>query len=276
MAVRTTATAHVAVTQAGLQPVDERGWRAGFANLLRRENGVWWGSRKWLVQLVVWLIVLSGFGLLGAISQEPGQVMTVADRAQKAVSVFFGFAAFCAVAGVVISTQGAIVEEKQLGTAAWILSKPVSRSAMILSKLIAYAAAFAILMVTLPGVAFYGASHLLWGHYAPAAAAFSAALAALALYLAFYLTLMLLLGTLFNTRGPVAGIAASGLVVGQVVGGLLPNVAIATPWALPQIALDLATGQRLPAGWPLSIGVMVILCLACIAGAIRRFSRDEF
>lgn len=271
-----TATTQAVAAPAVLQPVGEHGWRVGFANLLRRESGVWWGSRKWLVHLAVWLIVLSGFGLLGAISQQPGQVMTAADRVLKAVSVFFSFGTFCVVAGVVITSQGAIIEEKQLGTAAWILSKPVSRSAVIISKLIAYAVAFVSLMVVIPGAAFYGVSRLLWSHNVPAAAPFALGLAVLALYLLFYLALTLLLGTAFNARGPVAGIALSGLIVGQVVGGLLPAAAIVTPWALPQVALQLALGQHLPSAWPLAIGVTVILCAACVAAAIWRFSRDEF
>ncbi|HEU5088799.1 MAG TPA: hypothetical protein VFT99_15195, partial [Roseiflexaceae bacterium] len=48
----------------GLQAVNERGWRRGFANLLRNENRMWWGTRKWLVHLLLWLVVLNGLILL--------------------------------------------------------------------------------------------------------------------------------------------------------------------------------------------------------------------
>lgn len=269
------ATAIPAAVGSALHPVVARGWRAGFANLLRRESGVWWGTRKGLVHLLLWLTVLSGFGLLGALSQESGQVLTAASRVLKTVTVFFGFGTFAAVAGVVISAQGALIEEKQLGTAAWILSKPVSRSAVILSKLIAYAGAFTTLIVVIPGAVFYGVSRLLWGQAATAALPFAAALGALALYLLVYLALTLLLGAVFSARGPVAGLALSGLIVGQVVGSLLPGLAILTPWALPQVAVGLALGQRLPAGWPLTIAVTLMVCAACVAGAIWRLARDE-
>ena len=33
-----------------LQPLKERGWRRGFANLLRKENGEWWHTRRWWLQ----------------------------------------------------------------------------------------------------------------------------------------------------------------------------------------------------------------------------------
>ena len=36
-----------------LQAVSERGWRRGFANLLRNETHAWWGTRKWLVHLLL-------------------------------------------------------------------------------------------------------------------------------------------------------------------------------------------------------------------------------
>ena len=39
------------------------------------------------------------------------------------------------VIAVVAKTQGAIIGEKQLGTAAWVLSKPASRRAFVLAKL---------------------------------------------------------------------------------------------------------------------------------------------
>ena len=43
-----------------LQPVVEHGWRSGFANLLRKENSLWWGTRKWWVQTLVWLFISNG------------------------------------------------------------------------------------------------------------------------------------------------------------------------------------------------------------------------
>ena len=45
-----------------LQPVLERGWRRGFANLFRNENNLRWGRNRWILSALVWLVILNGFG----------------------------------------------------------------------------------------------------------------------------------------------------------------------------------------------------------------------
>jgi hypothetical protein len=72
-----------AATNPALQAVREAGWRRGFANLLRNENRLWWGTCKWLIHLLLWLIVLNGLILLIGIpmSQEANhQVPHPAER----------------------------------------------------------------------------------------------------------------------------------------------------------------------------------------------------
>ena len=48
-----------------LQPVKERGWRRGFANLLRKENGEWWRTRRWWLQSLLWLLIINGILAVG-------------------------------------------------------------------------------------------------------------------------------------------------------------------------------------------------------------------
>ena len=61
-----------------LQPVVEHGWLSGFANLLRKENSLWWGTRKWWVQTLVWLVISNGmiaFILWGIPLVDPSPTM---------------------------------------------------------------------------------------------------------------------------------------------------------------------------------------------------------
>ena len=53
---------------------------------------------------------------------------------------------------VIIIMKDTLVGEKQSGTAAWVLSKPVSRPAFILSKLAANSIGVLATIVILPGV----------------------------------------------------------------------------------------------------------------------------
>jgi hypothetical protein len=48
------------VANTELQRVGLSGWRTGLANLLGKENRAWWASRRWLVQSVVWTVVVNG------------------------------------------------------------------------------------------------------------------------------------------------------------------------------------------------------------------------
>jgi ABC-2 type transport system permease protein len=111
------------------------------------------------------------------------------------------FATIATAVGVVTGVQGAINREKQLGTAAWVLSKPVSRSAFELAKMLAYSIAFLVLLLLLTSLVIYAQSQMLWNQM-PALPAFLAGWLVMALHMLF----TIILGTLYSSRGPVAAI----------------------------------------------------------------------
>ena len=265
----------ITTTNLALQAVTEPGWRRGFANLLRNENRMWWGTRKWLVHLLLWLIVLNGLILLVGIPESretnnPSAVFTTL------IQVFFQVGALATAIGVVTTAQGAIVREKQLGTAAWILSKPVARSAFVLAKFVAYATGFVSLATLVPSAIFYGESLALTGH-APALAALLAGVGVTAVHTLFYLALTLLLGTLFDTRGPIAGIAMGVLFAGFLPPNLLPQAALlALPWTPRDSAVGLVLGNTLPSVWPIPVIATVLWTVLFISVALWRFGREEF
>jgi len=177
---------------------------------------------------------------------------------------------------MVTTAQGAIVREKQLGTAAWVLSKPVSRSAFVLAKFIAYAVGFVSLVTLVPSAIFYGESLLLAGR-APDLAPFLTAVAIMVVHTLFYLALTLLLGTLFDTRGPIAGIAMGVLFAGFLPPNLIPQAALlALPWTLGQSAVALALGRPLPAVWPIPVVANALWTALFVGLAHWWFGREEF
>jgi ABC-2 type transport system permease protein len=265
----------LSATNQALQAVNEHGWRRGFANLLRNENRMWWGTRKWLVHLLLWLIVLNGLVLLIGLTegQETNNPVPIYETL---IQVFFQVGAFATAIGVVTTAQGAIVREKQLGTAAWILSKPVSRSAFVLAKFIAYAAGFLSLAIMLPSAIFYGQSLFLAGR-APELADFLVGVGVTVLHTLFYLALTLMLGTLFNTRGPIGGIAMGVLFAGFLLPNVLPQAAVlAFPWMLKDLAVGLVLGSTLPAVWPLPLVATALWITLFLGVALWRFGREEF
>jgi ABC-2 type transport system permease protein len=258
-----------------LQPVRERGWRRGFANLLRNEHRQWWGTRKWLVHLALWMVVLNGLILLVGVTegQEANLRTPVYDTL---IQVFFGVGALATGIGVVTTAQGAIVGEKQLGTAAWVLSKPVARSAFVLAKFAAYATGFVALAVVVPSAVFVGESVLLGGR-APELSGFLSGVGLMALHALFYLALALLLGTLFSARGPVSGIALGVLFAGFLPPNLVPQaVRLVLPWTLKDSAVGLTLGSALPSVWVVPVVATAGWAAAFVGLAVWRFSREQF
>ena len=262
-----------------LQPVRERGWRQGFANLLRKENGEWWHTRRWWVQSLLWLLIINGILAVG-IWVVPIFEPAEAGDTMENLGIFIQLMAWFPMFAVIVIIQGAVIGEKQSGTAAWIMSAPVSRSAFILAKLVANAIGFFVTIILLQGLVAYVQLSLSEGSLLPLAP-YLAILALLSLYLLFYLALTLMLGTFFDTRGPVLGIAmvvaiGSMLSIGNLFAGFLPRIVVLLPESIPGILTFLVQGEPLPDVWPIPIILMSVYSLLFVALAIWRIKREEF
>ncbi|HET7089694.1 MAG TPA: ABC transporter permease subunit [Anaerolineae bacterium] len=256
-----------------LQPVREKGWRSGFANLLSKENGAWWRTRRWLVQTIIWVAILNG--ILATILFAEG----VADPPSEGASLFMILSLAVLPMGVIIIAQEAIIDEKRSGTAAWVLSKPVSRAAFILSKLIAHGLGLLVTGVVIPGTIAFILLSAAGGSIAPGD--FVAALGIAFLNVLFYLTLTLMLGTLFDGRGAVIGIPMAFLFSYQIFVGLAPWLADITPWGflvgagspvtpIAQVALGQGALPLAP------ILATALWCVLFMSVALWRFAREEF
>jgi ABC-2 type transport system permease protein len=256
----------------GLLPVKERAWLGGFGNMLRKELGQLWGTRTWLLQTMIWVLIINGITTIVMLTEE----MAPAEQLQEVVLTFLALGAFTIGIGTIIALQGAIVGEKQMGTAAWVLSKPVSRSAFILSKAVAYASGFWVTAILIPAIIFVLETRFL----IPAPLdlePFLAALGLVALGQLFYLMLTLMLGTLFSARGPIIGIPIAFIMAGLILKGMFPpQVLYFTPWPLPDIGAALTLGMPLPPGWVTPIVATAIWIVVMLALALWRFGRDEF
>ena len=265
-----------------LQLLDERGWRQGFANLFYKENGEWRYTGRWWMQSLLWLLVANGFLVMVL------WVMPVMDpEGMSDVGKNFGLVTFMQMMAklplfaVIVITQGVIIGEKQSGTAAWILSAPVSRSGFILSKLIANVIGFLSTIIILQGLVAYVLISLSKGSLLPLGPYLSY-LALLSLNLLFYLALTLMLGTFFNARGPVLGIAF-GVAIWSMLGmgklffaGFMPWLVLILPEALPDLVSASVQGGSMPATWPVSIIAMSLYTVLLVGLAIWRFNREEF
>jgi ABC-2 type transport system permease protein len=178
--------------------------------------------------------------------------------------------------GTITGVQNAVVGEKQLGTAAWILSKPASRSAFLLSKLLSYTIGFWAAGIIVPAIVFYVETRLIF----PASVQilpFLLSVSVLELNQLFYLALTLMLGTLFESRGTIAGIGIGFLVGGFILTKMIPpEPLVITPWLLPDISAALALSQPLPSFWLIPILAAGVWIIVMMAVALIHFQREEF
>jgi len=251
------------------------GWTRGLRNLLRSELGDWFATRTWWVQIVVWALIVNGMLLIGLLTAaSEGQ-----DVAATGVELFSIALGIGGPIGVTIIMMGAVIDEKRSGTAAWVLSKPASRQAFIVAKLVANALGVAVTLVAVQGLLAYAIIRFV-GQVSLAPLGFLAAMGVHLVNLLFFLTLAMMLGTLFEQRGPVMAIPIAFLFVQQYLPGLVPFTASLIPWTLvvpgngsPSLAGALMLGQPLPSLVPLAAVAVASLIFAAVS--LWAFSRQE-
>ena len=256
----------------GLIPVRESARLGGFGNMFRKELGQWWGTRTWWVQILIWVLILNGISTIVALTES----MTPNELLTEVVLTFLALSIGAIGIGTIVTVQGAIVGEKELGTAAWVMSKPAARAAFIMAKTFAYAIGYWVTAIIIPSSIFF----ITMRQLIPVQLAlmpFISGVALVGLGQLFYLTLTLMLGTFFNSRGPIAGIGIAIIMTGLTLKGFIPfPVLIVTPWPLGDVAAGLALGTELPSVWPVPIIATGIAIIVMTAVALWRFEREEF
>jgi ABC-2 type transport system permease protein len=270
----------------GLLPARGGGWLAGFGNMLAKEMGEWFRTRRWLWQLLIWLTILDGFialvlfGLPALASIYPELKPTAEGMFAGlppevgAVMHFFSMVIMTGTIGAIIVAQDEIIQEKLAGTAAWIISKPVARPAFILAKLLSNTIGVLVFIVAVPGLIILGEVFLATHKLVPLLPFLAGAGVAL-LTLFFYVSLVIMLGVLFESRGPVLGIAFGFLWGGMILRNFFPWILYVLPYGMEGIALTVEQGMPLPAMYVSELISTTVLSIVFILVALWRFQHIE-
>jgi ABC-2 type transport system permease protein len=251
------------------------GWATGFGNMLHKELGSWWRTRRWLVHLVLWQVVISGLILLISLEQR-GETSTPEAAVNEVMQVFFQAGGFFSLLGAVLVSQGAIVGERRSGTAAWVLTKPTTRQSFVLAKLAAITGSFLLLAIAVPAIVVLVICQLVFAHI-PALIHYTEAVGILALHHTFYIAIALTFGTFFRARGPVAGAALGFWLSGQIIPNFAPRwLSLGLPWPLAPAAASIAVWKPVPMPLWLPVAATAVLTLVAIVVALWRFDREEF
>jgi ABC-type transport system involved in multi-copper enzyme maturation permease subunit len=263
------------VANTELERVGMSGWRTGLANLLRKENRAWWASRRWLVQSLVWTVVVNGLVAAVVFILAP---MVDGDPVGIGLEMLFKFGGMALAIGVIVLVQDAIIGERKAGVTEWLLSKPMSRPAYVLSKLLAHGLAVLVILVGLQGAIAYGLLWLAVGEPLPLPP-YLVGMAGLAVNALFYLALALMMGVLTANRAVLLGASLGLVLIGFFavpLGATVSTLVMLTPCALVHVLPAAVQGTPLPLPIWLPIGITAILSAIFVAVGIVRFQRLEF
>ena len=244
-------------------------------------------KKEWLEQrrtkkLLVGVIVLTLFGMTSPllakmmpqiISLVPGgaalSALVPAPTLQDAVSQYIKNVSQFGILLALLFSMGAVAAEKEKGTAALVLSKPMPRFTFVLAKFCALVLTFTCGLV-LAGCFGYYYAEVLFGAVAPLPWVLMNGL--LLLYLLIYVAITLFFSTITRTQYVAAGGAFGVLVVLGIVGSL-PGLERYSPAVLIQNSALLMSGQAV-AGWQ-CLWVGGSLLLASLLGAGLSFKHQE-
>jgi ABC-2 type transport system permease protein len=170
----------------------------------------------------------------------------------------------------ILVPMAAIVGEKSSGTAAMILSKPVSRAAFLGAKWIMYAIVFigGVFLAALGGYYYIG---VLFDWLGPLH--FLALNALVALYLMMYLSITLFASTICRSQLAAAGLSFGSLILFGLVGAI-PSISDYLPASVMKWGRSIALGQGGETAWQ-AVVIASLIILATWFASWLSFRKQE-
>jgi ABC-2 type transport system permease protein len=264
-------------------------WTAGLRNMLQKENAKWWNWKSLAAQIIIWTVIVNSMVAMavfiiphmtipdnGSGSQEALDALdfSPAGVLKLGMTMFFQIMGTALLIGGVILAHDAILKERESGTAAWLLSKPISRKSFVLSKLVANIAGLLLIVIAVQAIVAYAQISIGYGGMAPVMP-FLGGLGIMTINGLFYMVLALALGAFTLNRGIALGLPIVLGLVGSLLLQVVQELEYVTPWNLGGTALAVAQGAPLPDFAVFAI-IATLLWIVVFAGAaIWRFEQAE-
>jgi len=248
----------------------------GLRSLVRKDAHEWLrGRRAWIVLAITtaFMVLSAANGwissqiasMIPADVQAPTFTLSPADNLMAAVGgQIYVLAAIFAVVSL-------IVAERQSGTLAWTASKPVSRSAIWLSKMLSASGVLALSAVIVPFAVTTGLVVVLYGM--PPVELVVAAGFGMTAIVVFFAALGLAAGTVMPGQAAIAATGFGFFALVPALAGLIPLPL--TPF-LPTsiVGWSVATASGVDAGWVTPIA-WAIWTAVLVGFSIRQMNRME-
>lgn len=192
--------------------------------------------------------------------------MTIKDSMNQHIETItqFGFIL------VIMLGMGAVAGEKERGTAAMILSKPLSRAAFLNSKYTAQSLLYILAFGLTTAVGYYYTITLFeslnFG-------IFLSLNLLLLLWILVFAGVTLLGSTLGNSTGAAAGFSLAGAIL-LLLSGSIPRIGALLPGGLLSWAGQISSQTETAANWG-AVAMSVVIILICLIAALGVFERQE-
>lgn len=222
----------------------------GFAVLLRKEVTEQWRTRRLPVVAVIFLLFGLSSPVLAKYTPEIVKLASSIDinmptpTINDAIAQLVKNLSQVGVLTAILLAMGSVAGEKESGTAAFVLVKPVSRLAFLAAKFSGLAITMAV-AVAVCGLAAYLYTVLLFE--TPSWLGFGAGCLVMLLGLLEIAAVTFLGSTLVRSSIAAAGVSVVAVVIAGIVSAL-PNVGHFTPFGLNELAGDVAL-QQTASGW---------------------------
>ncbi len=230
----------------------------GFRPFLRKELLEWWKGRT----AIVTFAAVSALGIIGTLATridelaggtpESGMLQPTANVLGAQFDQWILFAG-------IFASIGLLTQERTTGTLAWTLSKPMSRSALLLAKWTAALIMLGLFGVVLPLTVSVAVASWSYGSLPDLASVARYGLVLLGLP-AFFVALNLALATRLNSQAAIAAIAFGVMAVPYFAGAFLPALVEFWPTSIAAMAGLFATESAAHpptvAGWALALVII--------------------
>lgn len=227
----------------------------GFRPFLVKEIREWWRVRAFLVSFLV-MAALATLGTFSAKIDELAGGTLAASMTDSAMSILGAKLEDWIVFTAIFSTIGLLAQERVRGTLSWTLSKPASRTAILLAKWTAAVLVLAVAAVVLPLAVTWVVATVTYGSMPSIGPLVTLGLGMLATA-AFFVALTLALGTRTESQAGIAAIAFVVYAAPLVLGTFLPSAAEVWPSQMATMANAVARGSELNLGlvgaWAVSV-----------------------
>lgn len=244
----------------------------GFTAFFHKEIGEWLRNRRALIVGVI-AVALALIGSLVPIiaaasggGTEPGAPALSRD---PTANVLLSWSGTTVPIVVILSTMMLMSAERERGTLAWSLTKPLSRRSLLLAKWLAGTLAYGLVGIALPLIVQSIAVTLAYG--APPALDTVALFGVLYLTVpAFYVALTVGFGTLTHSTAGVAGLSFFVAFIPGVIASFVPALAAVLPTGVGNWSLAVVSGRPAPAGIPIAWAASLV-----VIGVIASFAFER-